>query len=514
MMRNLVFVLAIIVSMASVLNAATLTVTKTADTDDGVCDADCSLREALSVANGSVDDDGIIFDPLVFATEQTIMLSSGELIVANNGTLSLFGPDAIVTINPGGASRALTVEEDADVDILGIRFANGNGAGAANTGRGGAIYNNGGITLLENVIIVGNTATNGGGLNNANGGQLTIINTVIMGNQALTSSGGGLQNFSSGTLNIEGALIAGNISNSSSGGGGAQLNGTVNISNTTFANNEAASGGDGGGISSNGTSLTLTNVTMSGNIAGDLGGGLRRVTTNTSLFVRNSIFAGNTAATADNDVSTNSSLTSRGNNIIGDAGNSAGWIKSDQLDTDPLLGPLADNGGFSETFLPMVGSPAIDGGQDCVIDQSCMDENAAFDLNVDQRDIIRPQGDGVDIGATEIAGSSAVTVFGRVVDALGSGVANAGVSIGGQGVIGGGPSGTTRTNSFGFFAFPDVQVGQGIAITASKKEKQFGTELVTVSEKMEPVVISEIVDELGEIRFRIENHKLKKRKQN
>ena len=482
-----------LIALSIVASAATFTVNKTTDSNDGVCDSDCSLREAISESNASVDDDQIQFDTKVFASEETITLSNGELIIANNGTLSIFGPTARATINANGASRVLTIEDDADVDILGLRFTGGNGDGAANPGRAGAIYNNGGITLLEDVIIVGNTATNGGGLNNTNSGQLTIINSVIAGNQALTSSGGGLQNFSSGTLIIEGSLISGNTSNSATGGGGAQLNGTVNISNSTFAFNTAASGGDGGGISSNGTSLTLTNVTFSQNTAQDLGGGLRRATTNTNVFVRNSIFAGNTATTADNDVSTNASLTSRGNNIVGDVGNSLGWIKSDLLDTDPLLGPFDDNGGSSETFLPMTGSPAIDGGQDCVVDMSCMDENASFNLDADQRDVARPQGGAVDIGAVEVGASGPVNVSGRVVDQNGIGIPNAIVSVISHSPDNLGGITPVRANQFGNFTLEGLESGTTYAATATAKERSFGSTEFVASSKTAPVIISEVV---------------------
>ena len=490
---RLLFFVTIVLCLAVIAQAATFTVNKTTDSNDGVCDGDCSLREAVDAANASSDDDAIEFDSKVFAGEETITLSNGEIIIANNGTLSIFGPDARATINANGASRILTIEDDADVDIIGLRFTGGNGDGAANPGRAGAIYNNGGITLLEDVILIGNTANNGGGTVNTNSGQLTIRNSIISGNQALTSSGGGLQNFSSGTLIIEGSLISGNTSNSTTGGGGAQLNGTVNISNSTFAFNTAASGGDGGAISSNGTSLTITNVTFSQNTAQDLGGGLRRATTNTNVFVRNSIFAGNTATTADNDVSTNASLTSRGNNIVGDVGNSSGWIKSDLLDTDPLLGLFGDNGGSSETFLPMTGSPAIDGGQNCVVDGSCMDENASFNLDVDQRDVPRPAGANVDIGAVEVVASGPVDVRGRVVDQFGVGIPNAIVTVVTHSPARFGGTINVRANQFGNFTLRNLDSGTTYSATAFAKERSFGNTEFVASSKTGRVIVSEAV---------------------
>ena len=63
------------------VNAAVFTVTKTADTNDGRCDADCSLREAVTAANNTVNDDIIEFDPAVFSTAQQITLTT---IVSGN----------------------------------------------------------------------------------------------------------------------------------------------------------------------------------------------------------------------------------------------------------------------------------------------------------------------------------------------------------------------------------------------------------------------------------------------
>ncbi|MFO7678721.1 MAG: choice-of-anchor Q domain-containing protein [Chloroflexota bacterium] len=61
----------------------------------------------------------------------------------------------------------------------------------------------------------------------------------------------------------------------------------------------------------------------------------------------------------------------------------------DQEGVDPRLGPLADNGGFTQTHMLLPDSPAIDAGQ-------CMP-----DLTTDQRGLPRLQGGTCDIGAVE-----------------------------------------------------------------------------------------------------------------
>src|SRR5688500_6908762 len=77
--------------LAQAFYAANYTVTKIADTNDGVCDADCSLREAVAAANAAATNDAIYFALPLFASAQTITLTTGELVVINNGTLTIYG---------------------------------------------------------------------------------------------------------------------------------------------------------------------------------------------------------------------------------------------------------------------------------------------------------------------------------------------------------------------------------------------------------------------------------------
>ena len=74
--------------------------------------------------------------------------------------------------------------------INGIRFTLGTGAGEPNTGRGGAIYNNGGNLTLNRMIITGNTAANGGGTNNAGAGSIMTVRDSVISNNTSTGAGG------------------------------------------------------------------------------------------------------------------------------------------------------------------------------------------------------------------------------------------------------------------------------------------------------------------------------------
>ena len=139
-------------------------------------------------------------------------------------------------------------------------------------------------------------------------------------------------------------------------GGGGILNedGLVTVTNSTISGNNAA--GKGGGIA-NGmtTALTIVNSTIRGNIAGITGGGISHE--GVSATLTNTIVAGNSATDCDGAV------VSFGNNLDGD-GTCNLVVPSDLPGTNPLLGPLANNGGPTQTHALVPGSPAIDAGDD------------------------------------------------------------------------------------------------------------------------------------------------------
>ncbi len=472
--------------ISTTIFSATYTVTKTTDSNDGTCDADCSLREAITAANATADDDIVAFSlPLTSGVNQTINVTLGEIVITGNGSLTINGTGAdLITINGNMNSRILTINT-ATVFINDLTFTGGTGAGALNTGRGGAIYNAGGTTVISNTVITGNTGANGGALNNASTGSpavpgnLTLINCVVSNNTS-TSSGGGIQNFSTSTLIIESSTFMGNTSGGTTGGGGGQLNGIVRITNSTFANNNAP-GGSGGGIQSNGTNQIITNSTFSNNTSTNNGGGLHRGTTNVNLFIRNTIIAGNNGSASSPDVTNSTNgISSEGTNIIGNVGTSTGWVASDLTNTDPMLLPLADNGGFGMTFLPNTGSPAIDAGQNCVVDLSCATSNPPNAVVTDQRGVGRPAGSAVDIGSVEVAAASA-TVSGRVVNSSGRGIPHAIVSISPAMLKLGSSPQFARTNIFGYFSFSGVQTGQTYTLDASAKEQSFTPQNVQVN---------------------------------
>ena len=398
--------LCFVLCFANAVSAVTYTVTKIADTSDGACDADCSLREAITAAGASATDDTIEFSAAVFGTAQTIVLSGTDLIITNNGGLVINGTGTnLLTVSGNNVSRVFTNNTGAGTEIKNLRVTGGNGVSTVTAGRGGGIYNSGGRLTLINVAVTGNSAANGGGLNNAGTATLTLVNCTVSSNSA-TASGGGLQNFLGNTVNIIGSTFSGNTSNSTTVGGGAiQANGTMNIANSTFSGN-TATGGAGGAIYYNGTVITLNNVTIANNTSTIGGGGFQKATTNPTNL-RNTIIAGNTGATDSPDIS--NAVNSFGNNLIGAVGNSSGWIASDILNQTASIAPLANNGGATQTHALLSTSPAINAGDNCVTNLTCAAGNSFVVLTNDQRDAGFPRlvGAAVDIGAFEL-GSTVV----------------------------------------------------------------------------------------------------------
>lgn len=247
---------------------------------------------------------------------------------------------------------------------------------------GGGIYNDGDITV-SNSIFSGNSthylAFGGGGIYNDANGSIVLNDSTLTGNTT-GLTGGGIYN--GGTLTINSSTLSGNsasrLSGSSFGGGVYNASGTVTINNSTLSGNSATNLNDsssGGGVYNAQGTVAINNSTLSGNSATNLigssfGGGVYNA--RGTVRLTNSIVAGNSAASSAN--------------IYGSFSASHCLTNG-----DPLLAPLGDYGGPTQTMPPLAGSPAIDAGLDSV---------TTF-IATDQRGYPRLSGTHVDIGAVE-----------------------------------------------------------------------------------------------------------------
>ena len=344
--------------------AATITVTNTDDSGTG------SLREAIA---GAVPGDTINF-----GVTGTITLTAGELLINTDLTISGPGADSLA-ISGNNASRVFKIFMSRTVTISGVTIQNGN----IPTGQqGGGGISNWGTLTLNNVDVKNNTVNGtdssdvGGGIKNGGMGpaMMAINNSTIEGNTA--NRGGGIFNAVSTTLSLSNSTIS---DNTAVDGGSITIYGTAALTNVTVSGNTAT--GICGGILNETAVATLTNVTISGNTGHP--GGIRNTSEGT-ITLNNSIVANSISGA--NCVGT---ITSKDYNLSSD--NTCGFAGTGDLnDTDPLLGPLQDNGGPTFTHALLSGSPAIDAG------------DPTHSIAFDQRGVTRPQGPHPDIGAFEL----------------------------------------------------------------------------------------------------------------
>lgn len=359
-------------------------------TDELNANGNCSLREAIQAANTDTAVDACVAGSgtdTIFLAAGTYILSilgtgedantTGDLDISANLTINGAGAASTI-IDGGGIDRVLTVHAGATVAIDAVTIQNGN----PGAGFGAAGILNSGIMTLTNSTVTNNTGDDfGGGIYNI--GTLTLTDTTVSDNILLGSntSGGGGGIFSSGTMTLTRATVSGN-STIGRGGGIYDLDQTATITNSTISTNTAL---NGGGIFNRFGTVNLTHMTITGNIATDNGGGIWNF--GGTMNLKNTILSSNAATTASDDCA--GGITSLGYNLASDASCALGGT-GDLNSTNPLIGPLANNGGPTMTHALLSGSPAID----AVPLASC-------NVSTDQRGIARPQGAGCDSGSYE-----------------------------------------------------------------------------------------------------------------
>jgi CSLREA domain-containing protein len=343
-----------------------LLVTKTADTNDGICDEDCSVREAIEAA---------LPGDTIFIPKGTYTLTFGEqLFIGKDLTLQgeyeeppagAFEPIVTGTViqasdEPGNAGfRVVNIFGGANVELSTLTIRHGSEG----------LFGGGGIKIFNTSTVV------------------TIVDSTVTRNFA--ANGGGIENF--GTLNLVRSTISSNlVADWSPEGGGIRNRGTLNVVNSTISGNSYTFGlnlptAGGGGIN-NGASMTLNNTTIVDNTISGSGGGFRG-----GGILSNTVTANNDAALFAPDC--NAGNISLGHNLIGNSLVCSGFDEDLNdifgVSIPDRFGPLTPNGGPTYTHGLRFGNPAIDAG----------DDNLAPET--DQRGVERPVGQISDIGAFE-----------------------------------------------------------------------------------------------------------------
>jgi len=371
-LATLAITLLIVVSTSSA--ATTWTVTKTADTSDGTCNSDCSLREAVTAASGG--------DTIVVPASASPYLLTGSALVLNK-TVTVVGGGARGTVLQGTSGNRVIRVTAGTTTMSGVTITGGD---LTSTGDGGGIVVQAGGFKLTDAAIVGNKVevsnnnAAGGGLAVESGTSATLTRVTVSGNSVSDNGPGG----------------------STFGGGLFNSSGTLTVVDSTVANNSNVNNGTlrarGGGVQQASTGLAPATALDSSTIAGNstpgtalgFGGNLQAEAGVVTL--KNTIVAGGQSDFGPNCDSESGTFTSSGGNVEDspdDPSESCGLGSSDRANADPKLSSLGDFGGPTDTMALLPGSAAIDFSAGC-------------DVATDQRGVARPQGAACDSGAYEV----------------------------------------------------------------------------------------------------------------
>ncbi len=312
-----------------------------------------SITNSTISGNSSIDDGGGIYARFSLSIASStisannaddgggIRFETGHLSIVN----SLINDNS--AIDDGGG---ILSDYNAQAFIIDSRIS-----GNSSTDDGGGIYSKHGYISITNSLIDGNSADDGGGIVSGVAGSTVIIHDSTIRENTAVDDGGGLLSRIGSHVTITSSTISQN-STLNRGGGIAGFGGTVfTLTNVTVSENSANSAG---GMLADHVDVDLINSTITQNVANISGGGIYFEGTGGNTLA-NSIVANNAAGSSGGDVfgtfyATYSLIENTSGANISGISNITG--------ADPLLGPLQNNGGLTETHELLPGSPAIDVG--------------------------------------------------------------------------------------------------------------------------------------------------------
>lgn len=432
--------------LATPAQAANFVVNSTGDAPANACDAACTLRDAVEAA----DANGAGSDEITFAPSVTgqITLTAGELDI--DEAVSITGPGAGVLAVSGDANgddvaaapdSQIAFIVASPVTISGLTMTEGLGglggavqlignltldhvtitdSRAESGDHGGAVYFQGALTVANSTFSGNRSVLGSGGAIGAGAGSLTVRDSSFTDNRALHHGGAIYVSSDTDDVLIAGSTIGGG-NRADEFGGGIYLKGPeweqAVIRRSTISGNVASAGG---GITSRDISsygVRIEGSTIAGNYASYAGGGvyMRRLS-DEPIELSSSIVADNIAAfTGEGDLGERRytppalqghfTLSNSLVEVPGAATVVQAPVGSNILGVDPALGPLASNGGPTQTMLLGPSSPAIDAG----VSNGLSTDQRGFARTADAAAVNPPGADGTDIGAVEMR-VAAVTI--------------------------------------------------------------------------------------------------------
>lgn len=215
-----------------------------------------------------------------------------ENVVIPAKTLTILGQDLGTAVDGSGTGRVFEVQNGAVVDMDSFTIQNG-----FTTGSGGAIYNQGDLTLNGRIDVKNSHANNGGGaIRNTEGATLTINGAYIYGNDA-DDDGGAIHNSGDLVINDAPDWAANIYNNHADDDGGALVHyfGTMTLNGGNIHDNTA--GDSGGAIWVDWRNFVMNGGTIFNNVAANNGGGIEQTRGwDGPMIINGGSIQGNTAA--------------------------------------------------------------------------------------------------------------------------------------------------------------------------------------------------------------------------
>ncbi|MEM7113572.1 MAG: choice-of-anchor Q domain-containing protein [Chloroflexota bacterium] len=319
------------------------------------------LRLAMSCANHRAGDTRIdLAGQTVTLTDTSATYesngSNGLPPMSNSGTLTII--NGVIERNSSAEFRFFYIDAEAGLALQNVTLRNG-----YTTADGGAIYNWGTLTLNQ-TIFDGNEATRGGALYNRQ-------QDIGTGTPA-------------GTVLIEQSLFS---NNQASDGGAIYTLGSFTMRNSTLSGNSATAGGGLYQGGENSADLSFNTI------ADNRGGGLF-IEVGGTIQLSNSVIGNNEGSDC---IGVNSgTLTDGGYNLLEDTDSAACDLSDGQnnniVGQNPQLAALGNNGGYSQSYLPLASSPIFNQ----IPAASCA-------VATDQRGAARPSDSACEMGAVEVS---------------------------------------------------------------------------------------------------------------
>jgi hypothetical protein len=325
--------------VAPAAGATVYVVTTPGDAGTGTCAAQCTVRDAVVTAAQNPARDTIRVPSGTWQLTQGPLEPNGDVVVGAGARAT--------TIRSGGTAHVFFVTT-ANNEVAGVTLTNGGGQNQGGSGGGAVLvtssFTPAGLTL-RNVTVSGNHAVTGGGVAN-NDGALTIIGSTISNNlatQVASANGGGIV-AAGGTTTIVDSTISGNTALDTDGPGAL-----------------------GGALYGDDAAFVLRNVTIAANQADSF----------PSVYL-----GGTSTATMSNVILSDGTVAAGcGGNAPTDDHSLADDASCGMPVANPLLGPLAPNGGQTNTHALAPTSPAINGGAGCsTTDQRGVARDGACDI--------------------------------------------------------------------------------------------------------------------------------------